>query len=270
MSLTLVGVLFFCALPKSPAFRYNEPMIDRAIREKLISSAERFLSKEIDSMDFANETASVETEDRGVTIAGGTRFFMIYFAKGKYYVEEPGRAWELVRRWMAFLRSDYQLDTENEFHVSAWNYRKRWRWAVSVLAMGPLVFWGQWGLYSVACLAVWLVWSGMWIYKKRCDRKIRESNLDRWRAKLAFEPFYSEEDWNAHRHLIDDCSIPPTPPPIEDDWKINHPPISNGILWGLVFSPLVPLWVPFHCSGNDDIQHEYTVYQRTGSDPTLL
>jgi hypothetical protein len=158
-------------------------------------------------------------------------------------VHKSEQYWELYRRWMVFLRTDYQLEEVNL--VPCWNYPWLVRGAFAAAALLPVIlFWGEGVAYLSSCGFMALVWMMAATYAGRRGQRLGRRHEHKWRPRKALEPFLSQDDWRAHESIAATMSIPPTPPPREEDPEEGDGRGYWGWFFAFLFSWMAPAWIP--------------------------
>ena len=170
--------------------------------------------------------------------------------------------WDIYRRWMVFLRTDYELEELNL--IPAWNYPWILRGPFAAIATLPVIlFWGQGVAYLSTCFLIALVFVVASGYKRRRGQQLRWRHEFKWRPRKEWTPFLSQADWWAHESIADTMSIPPTPPPGEEEPEEIEGIWHWSTLPSLVFSPLAPLWIPVLILWPVKWKGDYTLHLRT-------
>ena len=218
--------------------------VDRANRDKMGKTIVAYMRREIKTRQFEHRTLA-RTRDKGAA-AAGWQLWLIYDDYINHPVRVSPEGWDHLRRWLAFLRTDYGV-VERRPPAAP---RPRRLAAVSLLILGVVLVLG---LFSVPWLYFFATWAALGIpwtilawLKWNEDEHLAKSDPDLtllWRS----EPFLSEADWLAHAHLLDDLDLPAfdpavhgVPPPKPETrpldrafWWLAETRVVRGVLYGL-------------------------------------
>lgn len=192
--------------------------MDRVRRDEVAEALAAYLRGEMGHRDLVAVCQRIEKEMRPlsdrdsylwmllmkVTIEGslGPSFLMVEITK---------IVWEELCRHLAFLKSDLErrawvVDVERESHDKSSPRMNRFiRWnSLCVLAGCGMAFLTSWWVIPMV-LVISLVLSQHpflnWITLTREEKR-------RLKDRETFDPFFGQEDWLAHQHLLDSFGLP--------------------------------------------------------------
>ena len=202
--------------------------VDRAARDRLAFALAAFMRGEVDN--FALDDACFEsvTDDRTVDELGRLLWFFYDDCK-PHRISVAREGWELLRRCVAFLRSDLELPERQP--QSIWLHRGQ-LWGVAAAASIAVAGVGAWN-GNPFCLLIPAIAVGV------------PFSLVRWAASDADEPlpgawfpFSSEAQWRAHERLLAAESIPSYDP------RLHDRPIRGRFESAVLWVPATLLGVP--------------------------
>lgn len=119
-------------------------------------------------------------------------------------------AWGQLCRWVAFLRTDFHL-------VKRWPKLVRIPWVFPLLFLLILAASLRMSQQFIFMTWFWLgvAWSVMIYLRDQKNLCIRNHDEDFQRA-CGLAPFLSQDDWQAHKHLLDRYSLPVADVPVDD------------------------------------------------------
>jgi hypothetical protein len=230
--------------------------VDRECRRRMADAVLRFMRREIRSNDLDRACELRWQESDLAAHQAGIKIWLTYDDFVDHHIDVPPEGYEFLKRWLAFLRSDYGL-TERPLPFGP---RSRIVPAVMrVLLVAAATAWllglGPW-LLVVTWLASGLVWHGIYQRRKVVDRELCEADraLRTWCAEVA--PFHSVEDWQRHQHLVAD--VPPYDPavhhvpfrsPAQERRMAARVAVGSGLLKPVLGVVVLPLWLPVELTG---------------------
>jgi hypothetical protein len=234
--------------------KYYSGGYDFYSREKEAEAIVRFMRGETGSYDFEDQHL-FDTRDDSLRIVQ-RRIYLFYDSTSNHKISVYHEGWQALLRWVAFCKADYSLREDvyvlpNPTRTVAWTILGVWTflmvlgaflWYLSLSGLGAFVV-----IFGHFTLAV--------VYGLIPKGPVGDmSLLDGINVK--YEPFLSEDDWQAHKHLIDQLGIP------EYQERIHNKPRG---LWHLSFDlpPLIGgLFVlPIYLLG-DTRPGRITIYSR--------
>lgn len=185
----------------------RQAIVDRENREKLAKATVVFMCAKIrsDAYDDARREAKPGGWDAGLLLAKGV-LWTCYSDLEDHAIRADHEEWNLMRRWVAFLMTDYPMCKTRVF---LWTRRQTIALLfVAILAIAGVFSWylGRW--WVVAC-----VWVPLGLLcpppnpnpLKEGDAKGRLVEIKRL---FQYQPFLSEEDWARHEHLLESFDLP--------------------------------------------------------------
>ncbi len=187
--------------------------VDRAFRDKLADAAASFMRGEIKSydLDYALLEKSSKTDPDANIV--GRQLWLFYDDIVDHPICQPPEGWECLRRWIAFLKTDYAL-VARPFEVIP----------------RPLGPWILLLIFLVSCSSGWLTGHGMlgffvsWpvlgifldIIVRDTEDQIQAAHFSSREIETinAFAPFLSQEDWLRHERLLSPLALPAYDPAV--------------------------------------------------------
>ena len=181
--------------------------IDRKSRDKLAETMAKFMRGEIKSDEFDDiRSLEVSNEDKSACIIKET-LWGYYSDWSDHHVSLSFEAWEQMRRWVAFLKTDYKLKT-HKFNLNSYSLFIA---LLFVILFGAgLVFSWHYATWSVLA-SLWIILGVAWSFiRKSVQRKSHHMELEdkKYNNLCKYSPFLSEEDWHQHEQLITPLLIP--------------------------------------------------------------
>jgi len=228
-----------------------------------------YMRGEIKSREFEKAAGPIDgpTDDEGADGAG----LQMWYVYGDF-IDHPvcvsREGWDYLRRWLAFLKTDYGLKDRKP---RSWVYPRALPLLFLMGLLGSLaasITLGSWIVLAVGWLILGPAWYPIRRYKFRRDQALAES--DRELNKLAeTSPFLSAEDWRDHEALLDSCQLPEYDPSVHDvpfrDKEDERPDDGGpGMPWRLLGCIIVlPFMLISALFAKGSICAEYYVYLRT-------
>lgn len=180
-------------------------MSDRKVenRRELADAIAAWMKGEMSTSEFRDATCNIvgmediESQD----IASELHHYYLEKTDGPIRVSRNG--WKQLSRWLIFLRSDYHLEQK-------WPPLTKISFVIPLLLLVILAF--AYGVSMRFFVMTWFFIAVAWtlmIYV-RDHRNIQTYRYDpEFRKMREFAPFLSDEDFTAHRHLLEEFNLPP-------------------------------------------------------------
>lgn len=198
-----------------------------------------YMRGEIQPEDFHKKTAGADkyADPAAETIA--EELWYHYNDLKTKPVSLSAKAWNQFARWIAFLRTDFELEEKWPRLV------KIPVWVPVVLLLILAVSWRfEFRVFFLVWFLIGVAWSFMVYVRDQKNLLIRNTDPE-FQQAVNFAPFLSEEDWQVNRHLLDDYNLPEYSPemhggPDRDDLRPQTRDLVIFII--MVFLPLVLLY----------------------------